>query len=216
MIQTTTTIHINSNQFQSIGFPLIVAMGISDYIKVFAAIFHYDIDKQLFYPIEGKTLGILLQNKTYTYSEIINLYKTINIESIPYNLIDDSFIEMQLYFSIPVIPKELAISSEIVRYEYSHSINYPSTISFLKKKYLVETQTSSSFMTTDGRQFRLAPEFKNELTQNSIIKEYVAMDIDVWDWWEVDILGTQFGREISKIVDVLYENIDDIFKSSKY
>lgn len=66
-------------------------------------------------------------------------------------------------------------------------IDYPSTITNLEKKGLVEIEPSLSHIATDERRFRMLDNSNND------------------DWWEVDILGTTYGSEVSKEILKMYK-----------
>lgn len=87
-------------------------------------------------------------------------------------------------------PTELPnIFSEIVKYEV---VNFPLTITELEKRGVVRTQPSQSWLSTDGRVFQIVGNIEDCVSN--------AM-------WEVDILGTTFGRQITQKILELYDKI---------
>lgn len=67
--------------------------------------------------------------------------------------------------------------------EFLSYVNYPKTITALENLKVVETKQTSSFMFSDSRKF-------------SIIGEE--------EWYDVDILGTIFGQEITARITELF------------
>ncbi len=68
--------------------------------------------------------------------------------------------------------------------EYREYIDYSATITELEKQNLVKTRPSTSCLATDNRCFSFSDD----------------------KWWEVDLLGTFFGDEITEKVLSLFEN----------
>jgi hypothetical protein len=97
--------------------------------------------------------------------------------------------EVSLYFNEYPNFKEdiLCMSSYPSEIKYFSRINYPSTITHLEKLRLVKTKPSISFLSTDGRSFCICEKDKNN------------------DWYEVDILGTPYGKDIADVVYQLYQ-----------
>lgn len=79
------------------------------------------------------------------------------------------------------------IFSEIVKYEV---VNYPLTITDLEKRKVVITKPSQSWLSTDGRVFQIVDD-----------------DTSSFALWEVDILGTTFGHQITQKILELYDKI---------
>jgi len=66
---------------------------------------------------------------------------------------------------------------------YEKRIDYIGTLEFLEKKDFVKMKESKSFLATDPRVFSFTED-------------------DIQEWWEVDILGTLFGKlQTDKIID---------------
>lgn len=71
--------------------------------------------------------------------------------------------------------------------EKSIIIDYSETITYLENVGIVDTKISENWLTTDGRVFRF-------------------WDFNPDEWWEVDILGTPYGAEITtKIVEIFVQ-----------
>lgn len=96
--------------------------------------------------------------------------------------------EVTLYFNEYTDFKEdfLCLDSYLPEIKYFSRINYPSTITHLEKLGLVKTKPSVSFLSTDGRSFCISEKDKSD------------------DWYEVDILGTTYGKNIADLVSQLY------------
>jgi hypothetical protein len=73
-------------------------------------------------------------------------------------------------------------------WETNSYVDYSNTITFLASKNVIHVRKSTSQMATDLRCFSL----------------------DGVEWWEVDILGTYFGKEISKMILELYSQVSKL------
>lgn len=93
-----------------------------------------------------------------------------------------------LYFAT-----ELENTEQLNKYfnvEYISRVDYPSTVTLLENLGLVKTKESESFIATDPRVFSVLDFDDNDASQK---------------WYEVDILGTPYGNEITADVVDLFD-----------
>lgn len=83
------------------------------------------------------------------------------------------------------------LPEDLFKIEKVEVVNYPDTITELEKRSLVKCRPSKSWMTTDGRCFKI-------VSQDTLNKE---------EWWEVDILGTPYGKDICHKIVHLWKSI---------
>lgn len=96
-----------------------------------------------------------------------------------------------LYFAIKL--ENLEQLNKYFNVEYVSRVDYPSTITHLEIAGLVKTKESESFIATDPRVFYIV-NFDNHDTPLL--------------WYEVDILGTPYGNEITTSVVELFDKYE--------
>lgn len=137
-------------------------------------------DEDFFMPMRGgyDILGKTIEIKKYEKPEFLKLIGTDRVK---------------LYFNKEIVNgRKLNDISYMI--QIARMIDYPSTITYLEKLGLVKTRESESFIATDPRVFSLNyQEGKPNETDGS--------------WYEVDILGTPYGKEITSYVLDLYKRI---------
>lgn len=94
-----------------------------------------------------------------------------------------------LYFATK-LEKNIDRLDKYFSVEYISKVDYPSTISHLETLGFVKTKESESFIATDPRVFSIVN-----------FDDYDASNL----WYEVDILGTPYGNEITNNVVELFD-----------
>jgi hypothetical protein len=97
-----------------------------------------------------------------------------------------------LYFSTK-LEKNIDELNKYFSVEYISSVDYPSTITHLETLEFVKTKESESFIATDPRVFSIVN-----------FNDYDAPNL----WYEVDILGTPYGNEITTRVVELFDKYE--------
>jgi len=139
--------------------------------------FMWDCD-QYFVPTSGdyNILGVTVEIKQYDWMEFLEIIHGH---------------EVILHFNqYPNFEEDiLCMGNYPSEIKYFPRIDYPSTITRLEMLGLVKTKPSVSFLSTDGRSF-------------CIVEKDVSVETE---WYEVDILGTPYGKDIADVVFQLYQ-----------
>jgi hypothetical protein len=165
-----------------------------------------ELSKVHFVPIQGKYLmdchyelhGNFLHIKVYDEEEILELILSSFVKKFKKNIEYDENettstcsthdFTRNYHVKIPLDERECDFMENIknrdLLIEDDWKISYPDTISFLCEIEKIQVRESTSFLATDTRIF----------------------SIDGENWYEVDILGTTFGEEISCEIENLYSS----------
>lgn len=142
-------------------------------------IFEWNIDNNSFSPIRGEFLAANIPMKPYTWLEFKELLHSEN-NAIMFTLNGQ-------HSSLPLCVKG--------GYSYKKYIDYPGTISYLCDMNAVDIKNSISKICTDPRCFKLISNNEDDSLRDD-------------GWWEVDILGTTYGSDITEKIIELYNKIN--------
>ena len=141
-----------------------------------------------FIPLSGDyyVLGILIEIKKYDWSEFLEMI--INHE-----------VTLQFGTEIKFDKGNYEPVSYSYELKYIRNVDHQSTITHLENLGLVTTKLSESFISTDPRVFCVIEEV--EMRNKDCISNDERINVV---WHEVDILGTPYGKEITKYISTLF------------
>lgn len=145
-------------------------------------------------------------------------YKISTIPSGEYNwntlssLVENS-VRTDLLYNILMTDESFA-NYDVKTLSYVH---YFDTILYLEKNNIVTLRDSSYFLSSSTKQFMLQQKSIEKLKIDGC--ELPLIEVNLYDqWWEVDILGTQFDQNLGVIICELYKKINNfhLIKSLEY